>query len=105
MLVHKLFLDLGRTPFYKSDFMKATTQKTPYPLSVAEKRSAKLLMEKMRISKKELKEISSVYGVSFTRIVELMQLSKYEFMVKEEIEGLCEPCKIGPQRLSLKKVS
>ena len=84
--------------------MKATLKKIPYPLTASEKRSAKFLMERMGISKKELKDISNLYGVSFSKIVELMQLSKYEFVKKEEWPGRCEPCKTGPGKMNFTKL-
>jgi hypothetical protein len=83
--------------------MKTIIKKTSYPLTASEKRSAKFLMEKMGISKKELKEISNMYGVSFTKIVELMQLSKYEYVVKDELIGRCELCKLGPGKIDVTK--
>jgi hypothetical protein len=83
--------------------MKATINKTLYSLTASEKRSAEFLMEKMNISKKELKEIGNTYGVSFSKIIETMQLSKYEFIVKEDLPGRCEPCKTGPSEINLAK--
>jgi hypothetical protein len=32
------------------------------------------------------------YGVSAARLLELMQLSKYQFVYTGKMEGLCEPC-------------
>lgn len=83
--------------------MKATIKKTPLLPTASEKRSAEFLMEKMNISKRELKEIASFYGVSFSRIVELMQFSKYEFVIKDDLAGRCEPCKTGPGQMNLTK--
>ncbi len=84
--------------------MKTTLKKIPYPLIASEKRSAKFLMEKMGISKKELKDINDLYGVSFSKIIELMQLSKYEFIRSDDWEGRCEPCKLGPGKINFNKL-
>jgi hypothetical protein len=48
-----------------------------------EKRSAKLLVEKMGMPKKELEQISETYGVSAFQLLELMQYSKYQFVYEE----------------------
>jgi len=80
-------------------FMKATSKKS-LRLTASEKRSAEFLMEKMNISRKELKEIRESYGVSFTKIVEIMQLSKYAFVVSDDLPGRCQPCKTGPGEIS-----
>ena len=45
-------------------------------------------MKKMGVPKKDLKDMSHLYGVSFTRIVELMQLSKYKATAHPEP---CDP--------------
>ena len=58
--------------------MKTNAKKTTVPSISSEKTSAKLLMKKMGIPKKDLKDMSNLYGISFTKIVELMQLSKYK---------------------------
>jgi hypothetical protein len=60
--------------------------------NTAEKRSVKILMEKMGMSKKEVEQISKNYGVSASKLVELMQLSKYQFVYTEELPGQCKPC-------------
>jgi hypothetical protein len=52
--------------------MKNLSRKNPYPVTASEKRSAKFLIEKMGISKKELQEINSKSGVSFSTMIELM---------------------------------
>lgn len=49
-------------------------------------------MEKMGMSKKEIREVSLHYGVSMSRLVELMTLSKYQFIYSGKADGLCEPC-------------
>lgn len=61
-------------------------------LSPSQKASARLLMEKMGLSKKEMQEIQLKYGVDPARLVELMQLSKYPFIFTGKPEGQCEPC-------------
>lgn len=44
------------------------------------------------MSKKEIREVSLHYGVSMSRLVELMTLSKYQFIYSGKADGLCEPC-------------
>jgi hypothetical protein len=83
--------------------MKTTKKKVFYPITASEKNSAKFLMERMGVSKRELKDISDRSGVSFSRIVELMQLSKYVFVKNDEWEGRCEPCKTGPGKINFIK--
>lgn len=61
-------------------------------LSASEKKSAKLLMEKMDISRKEMQEIVGKYGVSASKLVEIMQLSKYEFVNNDKASAHCAPC-------------
>ena len=61
-------------------------------LKTAEKNSEKILMEKMGMSKKEVQEVYSKYGVSALKLVELMQLSKYQFVYNGKVPGQCEPC-------------
>ena len=56
-------------------------------------------MEKMNLSKKEMQEIKGHYGVIASQLIELMKLSKYEFVNKEKVPGLCSPC------ISLSKMS
>ena len=65
-------------------------EQTP-SLSPAEKNSVKILMEKMGMSKKELQEVKNKYGVSAYQLVELMQLSKYQFIYTGKTPGQCEP--------------
>ena len=65
--------------------------KTP-ALTPAEKKCVKLLMEKMGMSKREVEEINNKYGVSASKLVELMQLSKYQFVYTARTPGQCEPC-------------
>jgi hypothetical protein len=59
----------------------------------------------MGISRKELLEINSKSGVNFSTMIEVMQLSKYEFVFKEELHGSCQPCKMGPGKITLSKFS
>lgn len=72
--------------------MKANTKKKTAVLSASEKRSVEFLMEKMGVSKKEIQEISRHSGVPASKMIELMQLSKYEFVNKIEEKGKCRPC-------------
>ena len=77
----------------KSNPMKNyTLRKFSSPLSAAEKDSEKVLMEKMGMSKKEIREVYSKYGVSASKLLEIMQLSKYEFIYTGRVPGQCEPC-------------
>ena len=68
-------------------------------LKTAEKNSEKILMEKMGMSKKEIQEVYSKYGVSAIKLVELMQLSKYQFIYNGKVDGQCEPCQAPSTRL------
>lgn len=61
-------------------------------LSSPDKTSEKILMDKMGLSKKEIREVSTLYGVSATKLVELMTLSKYQFVYSGKVDGQCEPC-------------
>ena len=45
-----------------------------------EENSQTLLMEKMGMSKREIQEVYLKYGVTASKLVELMQLSKYQFI-------------------------
>ena len=63
-------------------------------LNTAEKRSEKLLIEKMGLEKKELDVINEQYGVSASQIIELMQYSKYQFVYRDRSTGQCQPCKL-----------
>jgi len=58
--------------------------------SPVEKDSVKLLMEKMGMSKKEISEVNNKYGVSAAQLVELMKLSKYQFVYTGKAPGQCE---------------
>ena len=49
-------------------------------------------MERMGLSKKEFHEITSVYGVSASKLLEIMQLSKYQFVFTGKVPGQCESC-------------
>ena len=73
--------------------MKSNVKKTTVPSIASEKTSAKLLMKKMGIPKKDLRDISHLYGVSFTKIVEVIQLNKYK------APGYPDPCKTGEQKI------
>ncbi|MDP9230564.1 MAG: hypothetical protein M3O67_07825 [Bacteroidota bacterium] len=60
------------------------TSKKKLSQNEIEKHHQKLLMEKMDISKKEILEINQKYGVSASKMIELMQYSKYQFVNKEK---------------------
>jgi len=59
-----------------------------------EENSQTLLMEKMGMSKREIQEVYLKYGVTASKLVELMQLSKYQFIYTGKVDGLCEPCTV-----------
>lgn len=58
-----------------------------------EKKSAKILIEKMGLPRKELEQISEIYGVSAAQLLEVMQYSKYHFVYDEPPASQCQPCK------------
>lgn len=60
----------------------------------AEKDSEILLMEKMGMSKREIREVYLKYGVAASKLMEIMRLSKYQFVYAGKIDGLCEPCTV-----------
>jgi len=72
--------------------MKTSTQRQVLSLSSIEKKSENLLIEKMGMSKKEIREVYLKYGVTASKLVELMQLSKYQFVYTGKVEGQCESC-------------
>ena len=72
--------------------MKSPTSKRSSYFILSEKNSQKLLMEKMGLSSKEFKEITTAYGVSASQLLEIMQLSKYQFIFTGKVPGQCEPC-------------
>ena len=63
-------------------------------LAAHEKNASKILMEKMGLSQNEFKEIKNMYGVDASKLLELMQLSKYQFVFNDKVEGECEPCAV-----------
>ncbi len=64
-----------------------------------EKKSEELLAQKMGMSKKEIREVYLKYGVSASKLVELMQLSKYQFVYSGKVPGQCEPCMMTTRKL------
>jgi hypothetical protein len=72
--------------------MKNFTPKLVSSQSSAEKKSENVLIEKMGMSKREVREVYLKYGVSASKLVELMQLSKYQFVYTGKVSGQCEPC-------------
>ena len=72
--------------------MKNSSQNRPSACCPSEKSSQKLLMEKMGLSRKEFHEITDMYGVSASQILEIMQLCKYQFIFAGKNPGQCEPC-------------
>jgi glycerol-3-phosphate dehydrogenase len=45
-----------------------------------EKSSAKLLMNKMGLTKREYEEISAKYGVNASKLIEVMQMGRYRYV-------------------------
>jgi hypothetical protein len=85
---------LYKLPLIQNLPMKpSTTGRIPTP-PYSEQQSEALLKQKMGLSGREIQEVYLKYGVSAARLVELMQLSKYQFVYTGKIEGLCEPCTI-----------
>jgi hypothetical protein len=69
------------------------SNRIPSSLSIpAEKKSEKLLMDKMGLSQKELRDVRLRYGVSASQLLEIMSLSKYQFIFSGRTPGQCEPC-------------
>ena len=77
--------------------MKNPLQRQASSLQYVEKRSELLLIEKMGMSKREIHEVYLKYSVTATKLVELMQLSKYQFIYTGKVDGLCEPCTLVHQ--------
>ena len=71
--------------------MKTLSRTNPYPVTASEKRSEKFLMEKMGISKKELGEINSKSGVSFSAMIELMSSINMNLFSKKSYPGAANP--------------
>jgi hypothetical protein len=46
----------------------------------------------MGMSRKEIREVYSKYGVNASKLLEIMQLSKYQFIYAGKVPGQCEPC-------------
>jgi hypothetical protein len=74
--------------------MKNSIQKKSPSSPDFEKQSESLLIEKMGMSKREIQEVYLKYGVTASKLVELMQLSKYQFIYTGKVEGICEPCMV-----------
>jgi hypothetical protein len=74
--------------------MKTSALRQLPSLSNEERKSENLLMEKMGMSKREVREVYLKYGVSASKLVELMQLSKYQFVYTGKVSGQCEPCMV-----------
>jgi len=72
--------------------MKRTTLKKSPFLHSCDKSSENLLIEKMGMSKKELREVSQLYGVPPSKLLELMLFSKYRFVYQEDLQNRCAPC-------------
>jgi hypothetical protein len=72
----------------------STLRKFSSPLAAVEKDSEKILMEKMGMSKREIREVYLKYGVNASKLLEIMQLSKYQFIYTGKVPGQCEPCMV-----------
>ena len=76
-----------------------TSRKKKLPSAAAiEQASEKILTEKMGLVRGEFREITDVYGVSATQLLELMRLSKYQFIFPGKAPGQCEPCNTVVQK-------
>jgi hypothetical protein len=79
--------------------MKTFYQKSKLPSAAAiEQASEKILAEKMGLLEGEFREINDVYGVSATQLLELMRMSKYQFIFPAKVPGQCEPCSVIVQK-------
>jgi len=74
--------------------MKNSTQKDSASFDFTEMNSEKILMDKMGMSRREVKEVYLKYGVPASRLIELMQLSKYQFVYSAKVPGQCETCMV-----------
>jgi hypothetical protein len=66
------------------------TKKRLLSASAIETASEQIIMQHMGLSDEEYKEITQVYGVSATRLLELMKLSKYNFIFPSKTPGQCD---------------
>jgi hypothetical protein len=46
------------------------------------------------MSRREIREVYLKYGVPASKLVELMQLSKYQFIYTGKVDGQCQPCTV-----------
>jgi hypothetical protein len=74
--------------------MRKTPRENSSLLSRSDKDSAKTIMQNMGLSKKEFEEISQLYGVAPSKLLEVMQLSKYSFIESFKLVNYCEPCRL-----------
>lgn len=74
--------------------MRNSLQKEILSPSFIERKSESLLIEKMGMSEEEIHEVYLQYGVTASKLVELMQMSKYQFVYVGKVDGQCEPCMI-----------
>ena len=75
--------------------MKTFYPRKKLPSAAAiEMASQKTLIEKMGLTQEEFEEVNIFYGVSAAKLLELMQLSRYQFIVPGKVPGQCEPCKM-----------
>lgn len=72
--------------------MNSFTHSESASFDFTEMNSEKILMEKMGMSRREMKEVYLKYGVPASKLIELMQLSKYQFVYAGKVPGQCEPC-------------
>ena len=57
------------------------------PQWAIENQNEKILLDKMGLSYSEYLEIKNHYGVSASKMLELMQLSKYQFVFPNNVES------------------
>jgi hypothetical protein len=66
------------------------TKKRLLSAAAIETASEQIIMQNMGLSDEEYQEITQVYGVSATRLLELMKLSKYSFIFPSKAPGQCD---------------
>jgi hypothetical protein len=83
----------------KSATLKTISRHPSVAFPPSENKAVKFLIEKMGITRKEFKELYEKSGVTASQMIELMRYSKYQFVVRDEKQGRCTPCKTAPARL------
>ena len=73
--------------------MKQYSPWKPPSIEQVEKNSIRELMDKMGMSKEEIQVVRNNYGVSASQLLQLMQMSKYQFVYPGRVPGQCDPCR------------